>query len=641
MAKKKPEQSRDPLGTIVPSTQPPEAQPESPPDAPQPTELERELTTIYEPGNEKRDMTKLEIAKSSLAKKIMVGLIIFFAALAAVSWAGFFFFSPAGDKFSGEGVALAIEGPAEPKGGELVTYTFRYKNGESVPLGTATLTARIPKELKVIETDPAADKNEWNVGSISPGKENAITVKAIAMAPLQKSFDLQAILSYRPADFNSEFQKVTTRSLTVTDSVLELAVTGPAKVLPGDKVTYAYEYKNPSTQDFQHLRFVPVYPSSFIPESATPKAENNSHLVWNIASLKAGGSGKITVTGTFSSEAKGDLDLKGQIGIVDADGDFLLQRESGQKVTVLEGQLVTNLILNGKTESQATDFGDILRYALTWRNTGVAALGDVTLSIVFETQPASPKILLWNNLKDEQGGVRDGNKLTWTKKQVTKLGAVGANQEGTIDFELPILAAPIGGLNASEYVISSWIEATIGSIDGEAVTRTVKSQPLVVKINSDTKLAAEARYFNQDDIPIGSGPLPPAVGQQTVYRVSWKLTNALHELTDLKISAPMVSNVIWTGASNVDAGNLKFDAGADKMVWTLNRMPTSVKSLGVSFDIGFTPSDDQRGKIATILSATTLEAIDKVTGALVIMSLPPLTTDLENDAAAAGKSKVQ
>lgn len=608
-------------------------------------EMSRGLRSIYDtPGQEVRDMTKLDQARGSTAKKILVGFVIFFAFLAAMSWAGFFFFSPTDKKFSGEGVDLAIDGPAQIKSGDQITYTVNYKNSEKVPLGTASLQLRLPKELTAVTLDPApveGSQNSWPIGSLSPGRGGSLTVKGIVLSPIGKQLDLQAILTYRPADFNSEFQKVSTRTIGVADSVLDLTLTGPAKVMPGDKVDLDLSYINTSDSEFKNVRLKAAFPANFIPESSDPAPSGTGNNEWIIDSVPANIQGHIKVTGSFASDAKGRIETKAQIGFVDANDEFQTQKEASFSTDVVEGQLVVALILNGKTGDQPVSFGDTLHYALTYRNTGTVILEDVALTVALEGQPDASKFVQWNGLNDKQEGLRDMNNITWAKKQVSALGRIGPEEEGTISFDLPALAAPVPDPNVKDYRVSSWVEAKIGKIDGAAVNRVTKTPPFAAVFLSDAKLAAEARYFNTDGIPVGAGPLPPVVGQGTTYRVNWQLTNSLHDLSDLKLSARLPDNVVWNGRSNVDAGDLKFDAANSKIIWTLNWLPTTIKTLKIDFDVSMTPTADQAGKVPTLIDASILEATDKVTGAPLILSNPPLTTELENDDQAGGKGRVQ
>ena len=604
-------------------------------------EVERELQSIYnDPERTEEDLTTFSRTSMSPKKKILIGLIVFLAIIAAISWAGFFFFSSDKAKFSGEEVMLAIDGPEQIKSGALTIYTLHYKNQEKIPLGTASIEVRFPKSFHLQKTDPAAENNVWQIGSVASGKEGNITVQGIFIAPIDKELDIQAILTYRPADFNAEFQKVATRTVKVNDSVMELTVSGPAKVLPGDKVTLHFNYHNASQNTFENFKFLFVLPEKFIPESADPAPINETYQEWLIPKLGPDKTGSIAITGTFAAEVEGKIDFKGKIGFLGENDVFALQKEAVYTADVFKGDLVSALILNGKAENQAIRFGDVLRYTLTYRNTGTVTLENVSLSLVFETTPPD-KLLLWNALKDRGRGIQKNNQITWTKKQIPSLTKIAAGEEGTLDITIPVIDAPISGLTDTQYQISSWVEATVNTIDGEKVSRTTKTPPLIAKINSDTTLSTEAMYFNQDNIPVGSGPLPPTIGQATSYRVTWKIENSLHELTDLKISAKLPPNVVWHNTSSVDAGNLRFDAPTEKMVWTLNWLPRTIKTLTINFNVDITPTPEQKNQIPMLTDTIIFEAIDKITGSSVLLSQDPLTTSLEHDISAAGKGRVQ
>ncbi|MFA6603900.1 MAG: hypothetical protein WCT10_03615 [Patescibacteria group bacterium] len=613
-------------------------------DQPQvsPAELEKELHSIYDSTDqEQRDMTKLEQANPSMAKKLLLGLVIFFAFLAAVSWAGFFFFSPGDKKFSGEGVTVEIEGPGEIKSGQPISFRIAYRNQEHIALGTASLELRLPKEFSATRFDPASTEPTWKIGSIAPGKGGSITVEGVITAPLAKQLDLQAILTYRPADFNSEFQKVATRALIVTDSMIELGATGPAKIMPGDKIVIDFGFVNTADADLNKLRLRVSYPQNFIPETAEPAALDEKLTEWPIETLAPLVEQHVKITGSFAAEAKGDIEIPAEIGYLDANDAFQPQKKAAFTTQVLEGQLMVALILNGKTGDQAAAFGDQLHYSITYKNTGRVILEDVTLTAILETVPDLPAVVLWNNLRDKQQGLRDKNRITWTKKQITALGKIAPEDEGTINFDLPLLAAPLETAPDKDYRVTARVEADIKTIDGEEADRTIQTPPLAATLNSDVKLAAEARYFNTDGLPIGTGPLPPTVGQATTYRINWTIANTLHDLVDLKLSARLPANVVWTGSSNIDAGDLKFDAAAEKIIWTLNWLPTTIKNLRLSFDVALTPTEDQTGRTPTLIDALILEARDKTTGQPIILSQMPLTTMLDQDPLAAGKSKVQ
>ena len=179
-------------------------------------ELTEELTAIYGPAGEASDMNVMEKTSDSKLHHALIGLVVFFGVLTAVSWAGFFLFSPAANKFNGERVELAIDGNAGVTSGELTTYVVKWKNNERMPLGTASLEVHMPAGFTVKSTVPNALSGlTWRLGAIGTEKDGSVSITGVMLAPASKELDIQAILTYRPADFNSEFQKVATRTVTV------------------------------------------------------------------------------------------------------------------------------------------------------------------------------------------------------------------------------------------------------------------------------------------------------------------------------------------------------------------------------------------------------------------------------------------
>jgi len=140
---------------------------------------------------------------------------------------------------------------------------------------------------------------------------------------------------------------------------------------------------------------------------------------------------------------------------------------------------------------------------------------------------------------------------------------------------------------------------------------------------------------------VGSGSLPPKVGETTVYRIFWNITNSLHEITDLKLSTILPENIRWSNKYEINAGELKFDEVTREVKWTLNRMPLDVNALGVNFEITITPTAAEKGKLLTLLLGTNLTATDKSTGAVITKTGEALTSNLDGDPGAEGKGIVR
>jgi hypothetical protein len=613
-------------------------------------ELEKELKEIYkDQDGENADMSRIYHKKRSKLKRFVVGALIFFVGAAALSWAGFFFFGR-GRAFSGENVILEIVSPDTAAGGEAIQFFIKYKNNETVPLGQAEISVRLPSDFSLNGTEPApsSEENIWKIGSIAAGKEGEIKISGTFFGAEESLQTLQAVLTYKPADFNSEFQKVTTAVTKIENSFLEVSLSGPERILTNKETPFKIKYKNIGEAALQGIKISVIAPVDF---SFKEKQGEKEVMSWEVLEAAPGGEQEIDFSGSFGPQAEGEREFKVQIGFMKGD-KFYLQKENFFKTDVLIGAILPTLILNGDSKDRAMNFGDTLNYAIVYQNKDKTDLSDIEIKIVFESTSRNNKMILdWAALKDDLDGVVLGTQLspelrqgtiTWTKRQISKLTSLAPGVEETINFQLRIKPfSEFQDWGIKDFEVKSFVEVKIGK-NGEGVTEeTIQSNAITFKINSDLKLQTEARYFNDDNIAVGSGPLPPKVGETTAYRIFWDVTNSLHEVTGLKVSAALPENIKWSNKHEITAGELKFDEATHEVTWTLNRMPLDVNALGVNFEVTVAPTAAERGKLLTLLLGTNLTAIDKSTGAIIAKAGEALTSNLDGDPGAEGKGVVR
>lgn len=613
-------------------------------------ELEKELKEIYEDQDgEISDMSKIYHKKKSRIRRFMLGTLIFFVCAAALSWAGFFFFGR-GRAFTGENVNLEIISPDTIAGGENVEFIIKYKNNETVPLGQAEIRVRLPDDFAQSGAEPASSDGEniWRIGSIAAGKGGEIKIKGSLFGAEESLETLQAALTYKPADFNSEFQKIATAVTKIQSSLLDVALSGPERILTNKETSFKIKYKNTGEATLQGIKISVIAPADFSFKEKQGEKEISS---WEILEAVPNEEKEINFLGSFGSAAEGEKEFKVQIGFMKGE-KFYLQKENYFKTNVLAGAILPTLILNGDSKDRALNFGDTLNYAIVYQNKDKTDLSDVEIKMVFESTSRNNKMILdWATFKDDYNGTVLGTQLspeirqgtiTWTKRQVTNLSKLAPGVEETINLQMRIKPfSEFQNWGTKDFEVKSWVEVNVGKNGADVAEETIQSNKINFKINSDMVLQTAARYFNDDNIAVGSGPLPPRVGEATAYRIFWNITNSLHEITDLKISTILPENIRWSNKHEITAGELKFNEATREVSWTLNRMPLDVNALGVNFEILVTPTVAEKGKLLTLLLGTNLTATDKSTGAIITKTGEALTSNLDGDPEAEGKGIVR
>lgn len=594
-------------------------------------EINATLKSIYQDEDGKKiDMRVHKIKKQqSGGRRILIGLIVFFALIAVVSWLGVLIFSRLGGGGL-DNLQLEISGKKQVSATDEIEYQIKYINKEDIPLASAEIGLYMPKSFIISESKPVLDeKNKLKIGTLKSGQGGIIKIKGKFFAAEGDKETLQAVLTYKPSNFNSNFQKVATIEVEISGSAFDGSLEGPDKLVAGDGATYKLTYKNKSDEDLENVAIDVVLPGGFIISTSTPQIDKNKR--WNIGKLESKSEGEVLIKGSFGSDAAGDKDIIFKLGALDKDKTFLTLIEKKSTTNVVGGDMITTLMINGKDNFNTARWGDSLNYSITYENEGKDTLYDITLRMIITGLPkeSGKTIVDWSKFNDLNKGQQKEDTIVWTKKQVSSLGKLKPNGKGVIDFTLGIIPKPTNP-SYKDYKIDSILEIEIARAGNLAVKRKLQSNKITTFINSDTAFISEARYYDDGNSQIGSGPIPPKVGQKTTYKIYWKVANSMHELEEMRVSGVLPSGAVFSGGK-ADAGTVALDSSLKKVEWTLNRLPTSVHSISAEFDMTLTPGKDDVGSSASILEKIIFTAKDKSTGGTITISGGDETTTLPDD----------
>ncbi len=296
-------------------------------------------------------------------------------------------------------------------------------------------------------------------------------------------------------------------------------------------------------------------------------------------------------------------------------------------VEVVKNSLNLTLIANGEASDQGIDFGQTLNYSISYVNKGAQAMDDVVIMAVLEGEA-----LDWRKLSDNNNGTVTGRTIVWTKTEVPALASISKDQEGSIDFSIPVRTVNEASL-IRDFEIKGYAQFAVGGKAEELSKENEanRSNQLTVKINSDVMLDEAVRYFDEDNIAVGTGPLPPQVGQTSTFKVYWKISNSLHELGALKVTTVLPNYVNWDGKEQADAGTLTFDEQSNQVTWQIGRLPLSATNVEAEFSISVRPKPTDINKLLILVSGTTLSGTDNQTTYNVSQTLKAQTTKLEKD----------
>jgi hypothetical protein len=236
----------------------------------------------------------------------------------------------------------------------------------------------------------------------------------------------------------------------------------------------------------------------------------------------------------------------------------------------------------------------------------------------------------WKSLSDSNVGKSKGNTIIWSKDQIPSLSELAGGEEGEIKFTINVKPFSEDDLG-KKFEISSYAQFSIGNAEDFKENADNHSNMITSKINSDLNLKEELRYFSEDNEPVGTGPLPPRVGETTSFRVSWTISNNLHELGNLQIELNLPKYVVWSGKERTSIGTINYDSAANKIIWQIGRLPLTVYKADAEFSISITPQEGDRDKIIVLLPGSKVSAVDSETNANIERTTKAKTTRLEDD----------
>lgn len=532
-------------------------------------------------------------------------------------------------------VKLTISSPDQVLAGEEFVYRVEYFNPTKFAISKVRLELKYPENFIYTNSqpvEPVSGTNSFVLDNLPPGARGVLEIKGQIIAPQGSVQAVSARLSYVPANFSSEFKKEASRAMTVTGTGWQIAVESSdlAFVNQDNDISLAFfDIEENSLNDFI-LRFL-------IPEQVSIKLAEDKDLASSTLLITPDGTNTWLISGLSAGvpASKFDFSYQVQEGIELPqitirlekrlpDGQAYYFFEKTMTPEVVKSDLNLSLFLGGSKNSQPASFGDTLNYTLNYSNKGIDTLRDVVLMAVLDGF-----LFDWNTLQLETSGENRNNKMiVWNKQSLPALVELKPGDEGEISFSIKLRDY------SDEYFgrpleVSAY--AQYGAGGQEAAAEGNRSNNIVSKLNSDLSLREEIRYFDDNNAPVGSGPLPPKVNETSSFRVYWTVTNNIHELSQAAVTLELPRYVSWLGNEQKTVGELTYDSERHAVIWNIGRLPVSVYQVDANFSISLTPTDNDFNKILVLSPGASVVATDNETQALITDKSGPKTTKLEDD----------
>lgn len=608
------------------------------------------LKAIYQSGRGKPDLSRLERRPRHTRRTvvfIILGVLLFIALL---SLTGFFVFSRE-EKFSSASVQVTIDAPDRLISGDEAIWTIHVTNLSAIAMTKTEVNTHFPEGFTFSSSEPTAANefhNNWALGTVGAKSSKDIKIVGAILGDLGSSKTLTVSVHYQPSNFSSDFVAEASAETTITASVLDVAIKAPTTAVSGQTVAYTMTLKNTSANTIDRIRLDLSVPDGFDVTQSEPEASAGTHT-WDRDTLAPDASFTVKLSGVLKGTAGQLKELLVRAGVVDANGALVVQRERSALVLMLEPTLNVTLTADGSSKKRAVDAGSTPKVTLAYSNDSDAVFTDVTLTLTFTGKDSSGATIDMI----EEGGIiatqpasrsSAGQQLQWSKSEIADLARLVPGMSGSIEIGLPVkskLRSLGSGKNFTLHIDATAAAANVGGADAPYEK---KADSLVLSVNTELRLAVEARYFSDEGETLGTGPLPPKVGSATTYQISWYVTNTLNGVKNALLQATLPENVTFVNASESGGNSITYDATTRRVRWQIAGIDAgagqTLPTLTGTFTVALTPTEADLGASPTILGPSALTATDAFTDAKLTAADIAITTDLSNDPLASGKGIV-
>lgn len=369
---------------------------------------------------------------------------------------------------------------------------------------------------------------------------------------------------------------------------LQVSVSGPDQAISGTTSVFTLTIKNTGHRKLEHVTVRVVAPTIWSELTIRDRIAQDPET-WTFGPIAAGQ----TVTSNLQATVIGTVGSVQTLRVIGSafDGQQDMQTSARREVMLS----ATAIQLEIDTPSTLT-VGVPADVQWTVRNTGSrtidTAMADIAWPAGFTLVSAEPKL------------------------QTSRRWNIPALDPGATT----VLRATLKPASVSQGKISADIFIRHDDMSAKQISRSVdvKSQaPLSSDdvASGDTKaaivFATEAHYFTGAGIQLGYGPLPPVVGERTVYRVFWYIRST-RPTAGLTVTATLPDGVSWNAHQSVTRGQAMTYTGASRSVqWNVGAIDQADETVSGSFEVALVPTSAMVGRAATVLNLSSLTGLSE------------------------------
>ncbi|MCC6323961.1 hypothetical protein IT400_04190 [Candidatus Nomurabacteria bacterium] len=560
---------------------------------------------------------------TSLFKKFFFIAVLFF--IGAVGY-GVYTFMQGKSTVSGDNIEVTVLGNAFVQAGEELPIQIEIVNKNNAKLELVDLIVEYPRGATADSATDMIRLPREAIGTIKPGERIERNKKVTLFGDQGSIRNVTVRLEYHPEGSNAIFTREKSYPVTISSAPLSLLFEGPTVTSSGQDVNFQITATLNTALPSDKTLLKVEYPTGFRFESSFPKPSLGNSL-WNINDLEIGKPMIINIKGSMIGQNGDEQAFHVYVGnpnlsnqsVIDVVYNSLLHT-----VTIDKPFLEAKIIVGGEDlETYSTAGGKSVKVDIEWINNLPTRILNAQITANISG----------NVLDKDSISVSDGffdsttDQIIWDRNTNRELTSIDPGGKGRVSFSF----TPKSVLGASQSISSPQVLISV-SIKGQesgsgGVSEVINFTKKIIRVTSDFQIASSGLWFG--------GALPPQVDRDTVYKITWTLSNSVNNINNAEARAIIPSYMKWGAMVGGGSENISYDPNTHEVVWKIGKVLANTGfgagEREVSFTIVLKPSLSQVGSGSQLIKEVYLTGIDSFTGMALKSSAGDINTRLEND----------
>ncbi|MEX0917767.1 MAG: hypothetical protein WDZ93_01270 [Candidatus Paceibacterota bacterium] len=590
-------------------------QPAAEPSADIPPEIPADTSPTDTMGKRKQ--------KYSYRAKILLTAICFFVAAVLLSS---LFIAFGGNSISGDNIVIDLNGPFTVAGGEEMAIQVGVTNRNSVAIESATLIVEYPDGTQsATEEGRQLFIDRIPLDSIGSGETVNVPLRARIFGEENEELMVNASVEYRVSGSNATFFKeAEPLRFKVGSSPVSLEIETVERVASGQEVTIELTVHSNATTRLTDLLVQASFPSGFDFTRSSPSPISGQNT-WAIDVLEPEESATIELSGVLIGGEEEERVMHFSVGVPNENDRYSLGSTLStlsQEFTIEQAFLDVAITIGGSSEL-SIEPGRQSNVQVKIENTLDEAIYDGVVEVKLTGNALSDVAIT------STSGYYDSNSrtITWDSSSESRLDQLGPGDTHTVRFSMT---------PDTDALRTPQINAEV-SVRARRVRESQVSDSLVGSTRATIKVASVARLVSSTGHE--SGPVPPEVGDTTVYELSLRAEGGSNDIGGAVVSATLPSYVTWLDATSGD-GTITFSPSTRTVEWNIGNIDAN-RSVDATFDVSILPSASQIDTTPTLMSQQQFRGEDRFTGTVIRTTSPALTTEMEESGFGSRNGRVQ